>query len=107
MTPEERNKALQNIGAIIPGIVFERFIMILTQVGERNNNKLVEALNRLCIDDSDGFWYNMGTGELQDTVTPIREIIDLLDGWILTATVSTEHGRVQWHVESLKGKVEY
>ena len=78
-----------------------------TQVSEKNYNKLIEAVNRMCIDESDGFWYNMDTGELQDTVTPIREIIDLLDGWILTATVNTSHDRVQWHVQSIIGKVEY
>ena len=88
-------------------MVFDRFIMVLTQVSEKNYNKLIEAVNRMCIDESDGFWYNMDTGELQDTVTPIREIIDLLDGWILTATVNTSHDRVQWHVQSIIGKVEY
>ena len=107
MTQEERAKALNNIGALIPKVVFDRFIMVLTQVSEKNYNKLIEAVNRMCIDESDGFWYNMDTGELQDTVTPIREIIDLLDGWILTATVNTSHDRVQWHVQSIIGKVEY
>lgn len=107
MTPEERNKALNRIGAIVPKVVFERFIMVLTQVNERNNNKLIDALSRMCTDESDGFWYNMDTGELQDTITPIREIIDLLEGWILTATINTEHDRIQWHVQSIIGKVEY
>ena len=107
MTPEERNAALKRIGSLVPGIVFERFIMVLTQVSERNNNKLVEAINQMCIDESDGFWYNMDTGDLQDTITPIREIIDLLDGWIFTATLNTEHDRIQWHVQSIIGKVEY
>ena len=107
MTPEERSQALSHIGAIIPKVVFERFIMVLAQVSERNNNSLINALNRMCTDESDGFWYNMDTGELQDTITPIREIIDLLDGWILTATVNIESNRVQWHVQSIIGKVEY
>ena len=40
MTPEERNQALKHIGAIVPKVVFERFIMVLTQVSERNNNSL-------------------------------------------------------------------
>jgi hypothetical protein len=26
---------------------------------------------------------------------------------MLTATVNTEHDRVQWHVQSIIGKVEY
>lgn len=107
MTPEERNKALNHIGAVIPEVVFERFIMILTQVSENNNNKLVEALDRMCTDGSDGFWYNMDAGEKQDSITPIREIIDLLEGWMLTATVDTTHDRVKWHVQSIIGKVEY
>jgi len=101
MTPEERNKALNRIGAVIPEVVFKRFIRILTLVSENNNNKLVEALYRMCIDDSEGFWYNMDAGEKQDTITPIREIIDLLEGWILTATVDTTHERVKWHVQSI------
>lgn len=107
MTPEERNRALKNIGSLVPNVVFERFIMVLTQVSENNNNKLVEALNRICIDESDGFWYNMDTGEKEETITPIREIIDLLEGWMVTATVIVKNNRVQWHVQSLIGKVEY
>ena len=101
MTPEERNKALDHIRTIIPKVVFERFIIVLAQVGGSNNNKLVEALDRMCIDESDGFWYNMDTGESQETITPIREIIDLLDGWMLTATIKMESNRVQWHVQSI------
>ena len=107
MTPEERNKALNRIEAIVPKVIFERFIMVLTQVSARNNSSLITALSRMCTDESDGFWYNMDTGDSQDTITPIREIIDLLDGWILTATVNTESNRVQWHVQSIIGKVEY
>lgn len=101
MTPEERNDALNRLKLIIPKVVFERFIMVLAQIGERNNNKLVEALDRMCTDKSDGFWYNMDTGEKVETITPIREVIDLLEGWILTATVDTTHDRVKWHVQSI------
>ena len=106
MTPEQRNDALNRLKTVIPTVVFERFIMVLTQVSESSNNKLVEALDRMCTDDSDGFWYNMNTGETQDVITPIREIIDLLEGWILTATVDTTHNRVKWHVQSIMTRSE-
>lgn len=101
MTPEQRSDALNRLKTVIPTVVFERFIMVLTQISESNNNKLVEVLDRMCTDDSDGFWYIMNTGETQDVITPIREIIDLLEGWILTATVNTEHDKVQWHIQSI------
>jgi len=107
MTPEERNTALNRIMARIPEVVFERFIMVLTQVDGANNDRLVGTLSRLCTNGSYSFGYVMNTGETVETITPIREIIDLLEGWILTATVNTEHDRVYWHIQSIIGKVKY
>ena len=106
MTQEERAKALNNIGAIIPRVVFDRFIIILTQISGCNDDRLIETLNRICTNKSDGFCYTMGEKDKQETITPIREAIDLLEGWILTATVNTTHDRVKWHIQSIIGKVE-
>lgn len=108
MTPEERSRALDRIKAMIPYEVFKRFVIVLIQVNnKRENNDLVRALNRMCEDESYDFWYTMDKDEYQDTITPIREIIDLLDGWILTATISNEHDMTLWHVKSIIGQVKY
>ena len=107
MTSEERTNALRRIGAVVPDIVFERFIMILTQIEESNNDALVCALDRMCRKESDGFAYRMTTGENKETITPIREVLDLFEGWILTATVSVINDRVKWDVSSIIGKELY
>lgn len=104
MTPEERNKALNHIGALIPEVVFERFIMILTQIEERNNNALVHALDNICRDVTNDFSYSMNTGESADTITPIREALDLLEGWIITSQITSTEHRVRWGVSSIIGK---
>lgn len=104
MTPEERNKALSHIGAVIPEVVFERFIMILTQIEEKNNDALVTVLDRICQNISNGFSYTMNTGESADAITPIREALDLLEGWIITSQIASTGHRVRWGVDSIIGK---
>ena len=104
MTPEERNKALQHIGALIPEVVFERFIMILTQIEERNNDALVHALDNICQEATTEFSYSMNTGENADTITPIREVLDLLEGWIITSQITSAEHRIRWGVNSIIGK---
>lgn len=104
MTSEERAQALNRIGAVIPKVVFDRFIMVLTQIEENNNNALVNALDRICRDISDGFSYSMNTGESADTITPIREVLDLLEGWIITSQITSTEHRVRWGVSSIIGK---
>lgn len=104
MTSEERADALRRIGALIPAVVFERFIMILTQIEENNNDALVHALDNICRDATDGFSYSMNTGENADTITPIREVLDLLEGWIITSQITSTEHRVRWGVNSIIGK---
>jgi len=108
MTLEERRQALNSIETMIPGIIFKRFMIALAQVNNQQDKyALLRVLSRMCKDESHEFWYTMEKDESQDTITPIREIIDLLDGWILTATVSTGLDMTLWHVQSIKGKVRY
>lgn len=104
MTSEERAKALNRIGAVIPKIVFDRFIMVLTQIEENNNDALVHALDNICRDITNGFTYSMNTGESADTITPIREVLDLLEGWIITSQITSTEQRVRWGVSSIIGK---
>lgn len=104
MSEESRAEALNNISAVVPKVVFERFIMVLTQIEENNNNALVNALDRICRNVSTGFTYSMNSGETEDKITPIREALDLLEGWMITSTVTTTTPRVRWGVESIIGK---
>lgn len=104
MTEEERTQALNHINALIPKIVFDRFIMILTQIEEKNNDGLIRALDNICRNATDGFFYSMNTGESTDTITPIREALDLLEGWIITSQIASTEHRVKWEVDSIIGK---
>ena len=106
MTLEERRQALNSIETMIPSIIFKRFMIVLAQVNNQQDKyDLLRVLNRICTDEISEFWYLMKTKELQNTtITPISEIIDLLDGWILTATMTTEHEGSLWHVQSIRGR---
>lgn len=104
MNEEQRAEALKHISTLIPKVVFDRFIMILTQIEERNNNALVHALDNLCKDATNGFTYSMNTGENADKITPIREALDLLEGWIITSQITSTEHRVRWGVNSIIGK---
>ena len=105
MNEEQRAEALKYLGTLIPKVVFDRFIMVLTQIEENNNNALVRALNNLCHDRTNEFTYAMNTGESAELITPIREALDLLEGWIITSCIKdTGEKRVRWEVHSIIGK---
>ena len=104
MNENERARALRNIQALVPDVVFDRFIMILTQINTANNDALVFALNSTCCDKNHTFIYRMSTGQTEADITPIREILDLFEGWIITSKAVIGPSQIRWEVESIVGK---
>lgn len=105
MNADEKKTALKNIANVIPSVVFDRLINILTRVEGCNNDMLVAALGKASINPAYIFTYLMKTNESKETITPIREILDLCEGWFITSTSTVSSGeRVRWNVKSLIGK---
>lgn len=105
MGTDERQAALMNIARVVPGAVFDRLINVLTMVEEHNNDALVHALSEVSTDPTHSFTYRMNTGEPEESITPIREILDLCEGWFITSnSVANPGERVRWEVHSIIGK---
>lgn len=105
ISADERKTALRNIESVVPNVVFDRFISILTKVEGCTNDLLVEALGKASTHPAYTFTYLMKTNESEETITPIREILDLCEGWFITSTsISGSSSRVRWKVSSLIGK---
>ena len=102
MSADERKIALRNIESVVPSVVFDHLINILTKVGGCINDLLVEALGKTSTNPTHTFTYLMKTNEREETITPIREILDLCEGWFITSTCSrSSSGRVAWKVKSI------
>lgn len=102
MDEVERINSIKNIERVIPVSVFNRFIALLALVNKSsNNNALVCALGKTAINPSYTFAYRMSTGDPEDKITPIREILDLCEGWFITSVAQHETERVVWHVKSI------
>lgn len=102
MSVDERKVALRNIESVVPSVVFDHLISILTKIGGCTNDLLVEALSRTSINPAYTFTYLMKTNERAETITLIREILDLCEGWFITSTCSmSSSGRVKWNVKSI------
>ena len=105
ISADERKIALRNIESVVPNIVFDRFISILTKVEGCINDLLIEALGKASTNPTYTFTYLMKTNESEETITPIREILDLCEGWFITSTSTPgSNSRVQWKVNSIIGK---
>lgn len=105
MNADERQAALRSIARVVPSAVFDRLINVLTMIEERTNDALVHALSNISTEPTDSFIYHMKVGEREESITPIREILDLCEGWFITSTFSLDSdGRGKWDVESLIGK---
>ena len=105
MDTDERQAALRNIEKVVPSAVFDRLINVLTMIEERNNDALVHALSEVSTDPTHTFTYRMNTEEHEESITPIREILDLCEGWFITSkSVLGTSGRVRWEVESIIGR---
>jgi len=102
MSADERKTALRNIESVVPNVVFNRLISILTMIGGCTNDLLVEALSRASTNPAYAFTYLMKTNERAETITLIREILDLCEGWFIASTCSLgSGGRVKWRVKSI------
>lgn len=102
MSVDERKIALRNIESVMPNVVFEHLINILTMVKGCMNDLLVEALSRASTNPAYAFTYLMKTNEREETINPIREILDLCEGWFITSnSVVGSGGRVAWKVKSI------
>lgn len=105
MNTGERQAALRNIEKVVPSVVFDRLINVLTMVEERNNDALVQALSKVSTNPKHTFTYRMQTEENVESITPIREILDLCEGWFITSNpIISLGGQVRWVVKSLIGK---
>lgn len=102
MDVDERKAALKNIANVVPSVVFDCLINILTTVGQHTNDAIVTALNKASTNPTFSFTYIMNPEYNEGSITPIREILDLCEGWFITSTSSLDlNGRVHWHVKSL------
>ena len=102
---DERKAALRNIASVVPSAVFDRLVNVLTLVEGTNNDLLVGALGRASTNPAHTFTYLMNTNEHEETITPIREILDLCEGWLITSTFGlSSSGRAKWSVKSIIGK---
>lgn len=102
MTVEERNKALGIINDNIPTIIFEQFLEVCTQINETNRDALIQAISRLHTKGITQFYYSMNSGELENQITPIREALDLLEGWDITSYVCDREPRISWKVKLIE-----
>ena len=106
MSEEERAEMLHRISALLPTIVFTQFTMVLTQIQGTNHDALIHAIDGICRNTGTTFTYRMNADETADKITPIREALDLLEGWILTSSYSMGgRNRIEWTVASIVGKV--
>lgn len=103
MSEEERAEALSRISALLPTVIFTQFTVVLTRIQGANHDALIHAIDGVCR-DKDTFMYRMNSNEPIDKITPIREALDLLEGWILTSSPSADGTRVKWTVASIVGK---
>ena len=102
MSIEDRERAIANIQKTVPEEVFNSFVCVLSRVQGFNNDLLVNALNNVINDKKHTFAYRMETGDNETTITPIREILDLFEGWFITSKsrqVSDE--KIVWDVKSI------
>ena len=103
MSCEERAKAIGIIQHGLPDYIFNRFVNVLTQVAEVSNDAIVYSLSRIMTESSYAFYYRMKETQDETTITPLREILDLLEGWIITSHVqlSPVTHRTIWYVKSI------
>jgi hypothetical protein len=102
MSTDERQTALKNIASVVPSAVFDRLINVLTMIEERNNDALVQALSEVSTNPTHSFAYRMNTKDHVESITPIREILDLCEGWFITShSVANPDERVRWEVNSI------
>lgn len=103
MTVEEREININDIQNMIPDCIFTTFCEVLTRIGDESDAKdsLIAALGRVCRKESHGFAYIMKADYNENTITPIREILDLLDGWLVSSKVVATSPRTRWAVDSI------
>lgn len=103
MTTEERKSNIDAIHNMIPECIFTNFCEILTQIEDEDNSKdlLIQALGRICRKESHSFAYLMKSEDNENTITPIREILDLLDGWLVSSKVVSTVPRTHWAIDSI------
>lgn len=102
MSIEDRECAIANIQKTVPEEVFNSFVCVLPRVEESNNDALVSALNKIINNNKHTFMYRMNTGDNETTITPIREILDLFEGWFITSkSRQIADGKIVWDVKSI------
>lgn len=95
-------KALHTIQTMIPIEVFKQFCQVLSCINAPISDMLITSILSICTKKEKGFTYRMKTSDNINTITPIREALDLLEGWIITATVTTTAPRVEWRVTAIE-----
>lgn len=87
MVSAERAKQIMFIHSHLPETVFTTFTSLLTYLNEDNQDKLIYILSRCCDpqDSLDNFTYAMPIKAKTRIHTPVNEILDLLEGWIITS----------------------
>lgn len=102
MTDEERVRAMYNIQFQLPDIIYNRLTEILDSIKTDAHDSIINALDKMVTNRCAGFIYHMQTGQTEKDTTPITELIDLLDGWILTSHLSIIKNHTCWNVNVIK-----
>ena len=102
MSIEDRERAIANIQKTVPEEVFNSFVCVLPRVEAYTNDALVSTLNKSINNNKHTFMYRMETGDNETTITPIREILDLFEGWFITSkSRQNPDGMTVWDVKSI------
>ena len=87
MKSEALELCFRKIESALPKLIFSHFVLAIDQVmDEKLYDSLLTSITKI-VDDKAyrGFTYNMSKNGSENEYTAVNEVIDLLDGWILTA----------------------
>ena len=96
MNYDERKEALDYIRTKIPKEVYVDFMVAIARVHKGNDDRVIQVIKKICNGTLNHFRYQMDYEEEANKITPIREILDILEGWIITSTIEQTSPRVTW-----------
>jgi hypothetical protein len=103
MSEDEREEYMKVIQDNLSDILFTRLILLLTDLDTHTTDMLIEALANMFMKKAAGFWYKMTEEATIQTISIVREVIDLLDGWVITSYADWSYtGTLAWHVSPIQ-----
>lgn len=101
MSREEREEYMKTIQTNLTDILFTRFIILLTDLDPEATDSILQAFGHIFNKKATSFWYEMPEEATINTISIMREIIDLLDGWVITSYAKQDNGTLAWNVSSI------